>query len=193
MLFHHIVWTIGSAFLSHHIFGPPRKTWGIEMSIFTTFLRNTVNYSHLSSITRLRRFLSLGQLFPTSRDGVVTPLTFPVVRRGLRGFLAHADSLEDGTRQLTAEWVVHRKLWLAMQTEYGHSNHTTPSEDDSNITESSSNTSYSMTNQRVILFFHGGISLSFFSYYYLVYCAHHLFVGILQVLIMSCPVPHIVI
>ena len=51
-----------SAFVSHHVYGAAKPSWGIEMTLFTTFLRNSVNYSHLSNINFLRKVLDLGQI-----------------------------------------------------------------------------------------------------------------------------------
>lgn len=62
--------------------------------------------------------LDLGTLIPTPKDGIVTPISFRVKQRGLRGFLADADAAEDGRRQITGEWVINRRLWKKMQTEF---------------------------------------------------------------------------
>lgn len=107
--------------MSHHVFGPPKKSWGIEMTLLTTAIRESVHYSHLSNLDMLRRVLNLGQILPTPRDGVVTPVTFVVKRRGLRGLLAEADAKETGRREITGEWVVSKRMWRRMQLEhYGH-------------------------------------------------------------------------
>ncbi|GAA96862.1 uncharacterized protein L969DRAFT_17759 [Mixia osmundae IAM 14324] len=110
--------SIATAFASHHIFGPPKKSWGIEMTIFTTILREAADYSHLSNIRLLRQMLDLGQILPTPKDGIVTPVSFKVKRRGLKGFLAESDAAETGTRELNGEWVINKRLWMRMQAEY---------------------------------------------------------------------------
>jgi hypothetical protein len=133
------------AFVSHHLFGPPKKSWGIEMSIFTNVFRCAANYSHLSSITRLRRILEIGQILPTPKDGVVTPITFNVQRRNLKGFLREADSNETGKRELSGEWVINRRLWRKMQKEYGESGRKKGKGQPS--------------RQKVIMYLHGGSSL----------------------------------
>lgn len=48
----------------------------------------------------------------------MTPISFRVKSRGLRGFLAEADAAEDGKRQITGEWVINRRLWKKMQSEF---------------------------------------------------------------------------
>ena len=49
---------------------------------------------------------------------MVTPVTFPVRKRNLRGFLSVVDAAEDGSRELSGEWVVGRKLWKQLQAEW---------------------------------------------------------------------------
>jgi acetyl esterase/lipase len=122
--------------------------------LFTTFLRNSVSYSHLSSIGLLRRVLDLGQVLPTPKDGIVTPVSFKVKRRGLTGFLADADAREDGQRLLTAEWVINRKLWKQMQDEYRRSD-----------------ASSHVSREQVIYYLHGGA-------YYVMSAASHRFLTI---------------
>ncbi|KAK9900548.1 hypothetical protein P389DRAFT_165995 [Cystobasidium minutum MCA 4210] len=118
---------LASAFVSHHVFGPPKKSWGIELTLFTTAIRESVQYSHLSSLPTLRRFLNLGQILPVPKDGVVTPVTFHVLKRNLPGILADADAAEDGTRELTGEWVVSKRIWRRMQRDnYGHAHAQAP-------------------------------------------------------------------
>lgn len=109
---------IASNFVSHHLYGPPKKSWGIEMTIFTGLVRSASAYSHLSSIERLRRMLDLGQILPTPKDGIITPVSWKVKRRGLRGFLREADRAEDGKRELTGEWVVSKRMWKKMQADH---------------------------------------------------------------------------
>lgn len=111
--------------------------------MFTTFLRNSAEYSHLSSIEFLRKVLDLGRILPTPKDGIVTPVTFRVKQRNLRGFLQASDAHEDGSRELTAEWVVSRKLWRKMQEE--HRSHR-PS---------------ARSPDQVILYLHGGVCFRF--------------------------------
>lgn len=103
------------AYISHLVYGPPRPSWPVSLTIFTTFLREITAYSHLASLDKIRRVLELGTFLPTPKDGIVTPFSFAVRRYGLRGFLAEADANEDGKRQVKGEWVTNKRLWRKMQ------------------------------------------------------------------------------
>ncbi|GAA6061736.1 hypothetical protein JCM10212_000469 [Sporobolomyces blumeae] len=113
--------SLTKAFIQHHVYGPPKPSWGVELTLFTTFLREVSSYSHLSSIARLRSVVELGSLLPMPKDGIVTPISFRVKRRNLRGFLADADAKEDGTREITGEWVTNKRLWRKMTREWSSS------------------------------------------------------------------------
>ncbi|GJN87239.1 hypothetical protein Rhopal_000184-T1 [Rhodotorula paludigena] len=106
------------AFFQHHLYGPPKPSWGVELTLFTTFLREVSSYSHLSSLARLRSVLELGSLLPTPKDGIVTPISFKVKKRNLRGILASYDAEEDGTREISGEWVTNKRLWRRMTREW---------------------------------------------------------------------------
>ncbi|PWY98691.1 Pkinase-domain-containing protein [Testicularia cyperi] len=110
--------SIGSAVASHAIYGPPKKSWGIEMSVFTRVLRDVAEYSEFASIEGLQQFFDLGAFLPTPKDGLITPVTFRVKKRNLRGFLAEADAAEDGKREISAEWVVGKQTWRRLQAEW---------------------------------------------------------------------------
>ncbi|BGP38443.1 hypothetical protein JCM10450v2_002388 [Rhodotorula kratochvilovae] len=110
--------SLTKAFVQHHLFGPPKPSWGVELTLFTTFLREVSSYSHLSSLTRLRSVLELGSLLPTPKDGIVTPISFKVKRRNLRGLLAEADAQESGQREISGEWVTNKRLWRRMTREW---------------------------------------------------------------------------
>lgn len=75
-------------------------------------------YSHLSSLTRLRSALELSSLLPTPKDGIVTPISFKVKRRNLRGLLAEPDAQENGEREISGEWVTNKRLWRRMTREW---------------------------------------------------------------------------
>jgi acetyl esterase/lipase len=62
--------------------------------------------------------LELGSLLPAPKDGIVTPISFHVKRRNLRGILAAPDALETGQRELTGEWVTNKRLWRRMTREW---------------------------------------------------------------------------
>ena len=59
--------------------------------------------------------MDLQMLMPMPKDGIITPVSFKVRPRGLKGMLADVDKAEDGTREITGEWVVHKGLWRKMQ------------------------------------------------------------------------------
>lgn len=75
---------------------------------------------------------------PTPRDGIISPIAFKVPRRHLRGFLAAADALETGSREITAEWVINKRLWKRMQGDFCLRNQKVVGKD------------------RIILYLHGG-------------------------------------
>ncbi|GAA5924153.1 hypothetical protein JCM10213_004505 [Rhodosporidiobolus nylandii] len=110
--------SLTKAFVQHHLFGPPKPSWGVELTLFTTFLREVSSYSHLSSLARLRSVLELGTLLPTPKDGIVTPISFKVKPRNLRGILAEFDAQEDGEREIHGEWVTNKRLWRRMTREW---------------------------------------------------------------------------
>lgn len=110
--------SIGSAMASHAIYGPPKKSWGLEMSVFTRIMRDVADYSEFASIAGLQAFLNLGSFLPTPKDGLITPVSFRVKKRGLRGFLKESDEAEDGKRELTGEWVVGKQTWRRLQAEW---------------------------------------------------------------------------
>lgn len=62
--------------------------------------------------------LELGSLLPAPKDGIVTPISFRVKKRNLRGILSGPDALEDGKRELTGEWVTNKRLWRRMTREW---------------------------------------------------------------------------
>lgn len=129
--------------LSHHIWGPRRKSWGIEMTIVTSLIRGAERHSSLVDIGTIRMMMSIGGLVPLPSDALVTPVTFRVRRRQLRGILAEYDALESGLRELCGEWVVGKKTWQRLQTEWKAGNH-------------SHGPGEPKRKERVILYIHGG-------------------------------------
>lgn len=110
--------TIGSAVASHAIYGPPKKSWGIEMSVFTRLLRETAAYTQFATVDGMQKFFELASFLPVPKDGLITPVTFRVKCRRLKGFLAEVDAAEDGSRELTGEWVVGKQTWRRLQAEW---------------------------------------------------------------------------
>lgn len=66
-------------------------------------------------------------------------------KRGLRGFLAEYDVLENGSRELSGEWVISKHLWHRLQAEWRatKAGRQKKSEENPSI-------------QRIILYLHGG-------------------------------------
>lgn len=129
--------SIGSAIASHVIYGPPKKSWGVEMSILTRMIREIAErHTSLATISGLQRSVELLRFLPIPEDGLVTPVTFRAKRRNLRGFLAEEDAKETGKRELTGEWIVGKQTWRRLQTEWQSGNRT--------------------RTERVILYIHGG-------------------------------------
>lgn len=62
--------------------------------------------------------MSIGGLCPVPSDALVTPVTFQVRKRKLRGILKELDACEDGRRELSGEWVVGKKTWRRLQDEW---------------------------------------------------------------------------
>ncbi|KAI0828960.1 Alpha/Beta hydrolase protein [Trametes gibbosa] len=110
--------TLASDALSHHLWGPPRKSWGIEMTLLSSMMRGMSHYSHLTDIDTIRMLMSIGGLVPVPSDALVTPVTFSVRKRRLRGILEQFDAAENGTRELHGEWVVGKKTWQRLQAEW---------------------------------------------------------------------------
>lgn len=97
--------------------------------------------------------MSISGLVPVPSDALVTPVTFQVRRRGLRGILTEFDATEDGSRELSGEWVVGKRTWQRLQVAHraakqeasrlGHTFADYPSE-------------HPKRKERVILYLHGG-------------------------------------
>lgn len=87
--------------------------------------------------------MGFGGLVPLPSDALVTPVTFRVRKRNLRGILTEFDAREYGSRELSGEWVVGKKLWQKLQAEWKHGQESTPPED-------------KKRKERVVLYMHGG-------------------------------------
>lgn len=104
----------------------------------------------LATQAAIRTFISLSNLIPLPPDALVTPLTFRVRKRNLRGILAAYDAQEDGSRELSGEWVVSKKLWQKLQAEWKHGQHNNKSSDEKTEPRK-------QYEERIILFLHGGM------------------------------------
>ncbi|KAJ3807298.1 Alpha/Beta hydrolase protein [Lentinula aff. lateritia] len=125
------------AVLAHQIWGPKKKSWGIEMTILNSLMRGVNRHSHLVDITTIRLLMGLAGLVPLPSDALVSPVTFNVRKRNLRGILAECDQNETGNRELTGEWVVGRRTWQWKKARISNENH-------------------KKRKERVILYIHGG-------------------------------------
>jgi len=134
---------LASDFLSHHIWGPRRKSWGIEMTLLSALMRDIARHSTLTNLPMLRALIQISGLVPLPSDAIVTPVTFRVHRRKLRGFLKDVDAKEDGSRILSGEWVVGKRLWQRLQNEWRR-------------TKPDARGLRQKKKERVVLFLHGG-------------------------------------
>ena len=94
--------------------------------------------------------MSIGGLVPLPSDALVTPVTFRVRKRHLRGLLAEFDVLETGKRELSGEWIVGRRTWQRLQAEWK------AADPDSALG------GRQKRKERVILYIHGGMSFQAF-------------------------------
>jgi len=107
---------------------------------------------HSSLQGTIRMLMSIGGLVPLPSDALVTPVTFRVKKRKLRGILADFDAKEDGTRELSGEWVVGRKTWQRMQTEWKARKTDAPRRSPTSPAVGN----YPKKKELVVLYIHGG-------------------------------------
>ncbi len=93
--------------------------------------------------------MSIGGLAPLPSDALVTPVTFRVRRRRLRGILADFDARESGHRELSGEWVVGKKTWRRLQADWKTSQASRKSGKQS--------VKVGKKTERVVLYIHGGM------------------------------------
>jgi hypothetical protein len=93
--------------------------------------------------------MSLGGLLPLPSDALVTPVTFRVPKRRLRGILKDFDDAETGMRLLSGEWVVGKRTWHRLQ-------HAWKTSQRQNSQSSQSKHGPAKT-ERVVLYIHGGV------------------------------------
>lgn len=113
------------------------------MTLLSAFMRNIAQHSTLANLPMLRALIQISGLVPLPSDAIVTPVTFRVHRRELRGFLKDVDAKEDGSRILSGEWVVGKRLWQRLQGEWRKA-------------KIDSKGQRQTRTARVILFIHGG-------------------------------------
>jgi acetyl esterase/lipase len=115
------------------------------MTIISALMRNIGQNTSLTSLSTLRTLMAITGLAPVPSDAIVTPVTFRARKRNLRGILAEHDAKEDGTRILSAEWIVGKRLWLRLQDEWRRVK-----------AEGRTGRRPRHKKERVILFLHGG-------------------------------------
>lgn len=93
--------------------------------------------------------MAIGGLVPLPSDALATPVTFHVKRQNLRGILEPLDAAETGDRQLSGEWVVGKKTWQRLQSEW------------TNSTVYNLEQSPNPRKERVVLYIHGGMDFAF--------------------------------
>ncbi|KAI0348172.1 hypothetical protein BDW22DRAFT_1435947 [Trametopsis cervina] len=137
-----------AAAISHHLHGPPRKSWGLQMTLLASIMRDISRYSYLADLTLIRMLMGISGLIPVPSDAIITPVTFEVPCRRLRGILEDFDAAENGTRELSGEWVVGKKTWRRLQSEWLANKNAREDTDGLNRPQK--------RKERVILFIHGG-------------------------------------
>ncbi|KAG1828434.1 Alpha/Beta hydrolase protein [Suillus variegatus] len=140
--------------ISHHVWGPRRKSWGIEMTILSSLMRDVSRHSALADIAMVRKAMSIGGLVPLPSDALVTPVTFRVRKRNLRGMLEACDAMEDGKRELSGEWIIGKRLWQSLQSDYKSTRRT--GEWDSFVDQTKIDYDSRKGQSRIILYIHGG-------------------------------------
>ncbi|KAG0702728.1 Alpha/Beta hydrolase protein [Suillus ampliporus] len=140
--------------ISHHVWGPRRKSWGIQMTILTSIMRDVSRHSALADITMVRKAMGIGGLVPLPSDALVTPVTFRVRKRNLRGILETSDAMEDEKRELSGEWIIGKRLWQSLQSDYKS---TRQAGERANLVDQAK-IDYDLRKgqSRVILYIHGG-------------------------------------
>ncbi|KAF8324134.1 hypothetical protein DL93DRAFT_2049409, partial [Clavulina sp. PMI_390] len=157
---------IVTSIASHHLHGPTRPTWNISMTLLSAFMRNMASNTHLIDVPTLRLAMSIGGLLPTPSDALITPVTFKVRRRGLRGFLKEWDEKEwDGgeagagkAREISAEWVVGKRTWARLQREWKglQDQRVSAGRKSRGATGPAAHHHSGKVKERVVLFLHGG-------------------------------------
>jgi hypothetical protein len=119
--------------------------------LFDIVSQSTATPTHMRSKSTPQKFMRsimwLSGLVPIPSDALVTPVTFKVRKRKLRGILQEWDALEDGKRELTGEWVVGRRLWRKLQSEWQR-----------NKAGKEKPPDHHKNNERIIFYVHGGPS-----------------------------------
>ncbi|KAG2088228.1 Alpha/Beta hydrolase protein [Suillus cothurnatus] len=121
--------------ISHHVWGPRRKSWGIEMTILSSLMRDVSRHSALADIAMVRKAMGIGGLVPLPSDALVTPVTFVCV-------------------DATFVWIIGKRLWQSLQSDYKSTRKT--GEGFSYFDQSKIDYDSRKGQSRVILYIHGG-------------------------------------
>ncbi|KAG1757850.1 Alpha/Beta hydrolase protein [Suillus lakei] len=140
--------------ISHHVWGPRRKSWGIEMTILSSLMRDVSRHSALADIAMVRKAMGIGGLVPLPSDALVTPVTFRVRKRNLRGMLETCDAMENEKRELSGEWIIGKRLWQSLQSDYKSARKT--GEGANFVDQTKLDYDLRKGQSRVILYIHGG-------------------------------------
>lgn len=105
--------------------------------------------------------MGIGGLVPLPSDALVSPVTFRVKKRNLRGILAQFDANETGQRELCGEWVVGLKTWQRMQTEWKAAQKSSPTSSRTSTPNADADPPGESLKrkERVVLYIHGGALL----------------------------------
>ncbi|RIB18232.1 Alpha/Beta hydrolase protein [Gigaspora rosea] len=140
-----------SNFLIHHLSGPCKPSWPIQLTLMRAAVRALTDHSHLASVDNLRMITFTNSSIPfiIPSDIIVTPVSFRVFNRGLLGILKDLEDCESGNREISAEWVVPKGLWRKMNDDY----HLSVSQQKHIYIDQDG---IKWSNEKVILFIHGG-------------------------------------
>src|SRR5436190_14976957 len=77
-------------FFIHHLSGPRKPSWPIQLTLMCAAMRTLTDHTHLADVETLRRFINIPFTFAPS-DIIVTPVSFKVLNRGLQGILKNLE------------------------------------------------------------------------------------------------------
>ncbi|CAB4422991.1 unnamed protein product [Rhizophagus irregularis] len=135
-------------FFTHHLSGPRKPSWPIQLTLMCASMRALTDHTHLADIETLRRLINIPFTFVPS-DIIVTPVSFKVLNKGLQGILKNLEEKETGSREISCEWIVPKSLWRKINDDYRLSASccTHFFIDDDGI---------KWSNEKVIMYIHGG-------------------------------------
>ncbi|RUS33350.1 Alpha/Beta hydrolase protein [Jimgerdemannia flammicorona] len=105
----HNVRSLATDFLTHTFSKPKKPSWDIRLAMFVSVFQQITSHTHLGDLAMARALVFMPNMIPWS--AVITETSFRVSSHKLKGLLAVHDAQEDGSRELTGEWVAERKVW----------------------------------------------------------------------------------